>query len=177
MSSFLLGFFYYVDTTFKAIPPLETARRLNPNDARAPFYLALCYDGLGRGRRPSPSTNPPLLWSERAAIPHPMFMSRLRGCSSHSAVLRRAKRTSTLPSLSIPNRATHTTSADVLLFERDEFASAAEEGEKALAVPGAGTLDRQIHFLLARAYSKLGRKELASMHLAKFKDSAVSLRR
>src|SRR4051794_35532150 len=43
---FLLGFFYYVDNDFqKAIPPLETARELNPNDSRALFYLALSHDG------------------------------------------------------------------------------------------------------------------------------------
>ena len=64
-----------------------------------------------------------------------------------------------------------------LHFEQSEFAKAAEEGEQALAIPGAGTLDRQIHFLLGRSYGKLGKKQLAEEHLAKFKASGVSLRR
>jgi hypothetical protein len=52
-----------------------------------------------------------------------------------------------------------------------------EEGEKALRIPGVGTTDRQIHFLLARAYAKAGNREASEKHLALFKASGVSLRR
>jgi hypothetical protein len=40
-----------------------------------------------------------------------------------------------------------------------------------------GTTDRQIHFLLARAYTKLGRNDLADQHRKKFQDSPPTLRR
>ena len=64
-----------------------------------------------------------------------------------------------------------------LLYERRHYPGAIAHGEKALRIPGLGTTDRQIHFLLGRAYLKAGNRERAEEHLAKFRASAPSLRR
>ena len=42
--------------------------------------------------------------------------------------------------------------------------AAVSDGEKALSEAGTGTTERQIHFLLARAYAKLGKKDVAAAH-------------
>jgi tetratricopeptide (TPR) repeat protein len=62
-------------------------------------------------------------------------------------------------------------------FENADWNKAADEGEKAFRLPGVGTTDRQIHYLLARAYAKSGNREAADKHLALFKASGASLRR
>ncbi|MEJ7607104.1 MAG: hypothetical protein WKF37_12775 [Bryobacteraceae bacterium] len=62
-------------------------------------------------------------------------------------------------------------------LERGEWHQAAEEGEKAFAAAGIGTTDRQIHFLLTRAYARVGKTVLAARHLALFNASGASLRR
>jgi tetratricopeptide (TPR) repeat protein len=64
-----------------------------------------------------------------------------------------------------------------LLCSRHAYAEAITHGKKALELSGAGTTERQIHFLLARAYAKSGQKELAEIHLAKFRAAPPTLRR
>jgi len=64
-----------------------------------------------------------------------------------------------------------------LHFEAGRFAPAAAEGEKALQSKGIGTTDRQIHFLLTRAYAKAGDQQRAEEHRKLFEASAPTLRR
>ena len=69
------------------------------------------------------------------------------------------------------------TNAARLLFQAGKFDQAVQEGEKALQLISVGTTDRQIHFLLARAYARTGNRERAAAHLEKFQASAATLRR
>jgi predicted Zn-dependent protease len=175
---FLLGFFYYVDNDFqKAIPPLEAARQLNPNDPRTMFYLALSHDGLGRADAAIPLYETTIALEQKSGHPasdvHVAYARLLFSLGRFEECEKQVRLALTLD----PNSRDAHYEQGRLFFERGEFAKAAEEGERSLTVPGAGTLDRQIHFLLARAYGKLGKKELADEHLAKFKASGVSMRR
>jgi len=54
------------------------------------------------------------------------------------------------------------------LDHEGDFKNAALEGERALTLPMLGTSDAQIHFLLARLYTKLKQPDLAKAHLDKF---------
>jgi len=175
---FLLGFFYYVDNDFqKAIQPLEIARQLNPTDSRAIFYLALTQDGLGAAEKAAPLYEKTIELERTSGHPAPdAHVAYARLLFSLGRYEDAEGQVKLALELDPKSRDAHYEQGR-LWFERREFAKAAEEGEKALAVPGVGTLDRQIHFLLARSYAKIGRKDLADAHLAKFKAAGVSLRR
>jgi len=175
---FLLGFFYYVDNDFKkAIPALEIARGLNPKDSRATFYLALSQDGLGAAESAIALYEKTVELEREGGHPTPdVHVAYARLLFSLGRYDEAGKQVDLALGLDPNSRDGHY-ELGRLYFERGDLAKAAEEGEKALGIPGAGTLDRQIHFLLARAYAKLGKKELADAHLAKFKASGVSLRR
>jgi tetratricopeptide (TPR) repeat protein len=64
-----------------------------------------------------------------------------------------------------------------LRFERRDYPAAIKYGKRALELPGVGTTERQIHYILARAYRQTGQKELAEAHLAKFRAAPPTLRR
>ncbi|MEO8126090.1 MAG: tetratricopeptide repeat protein [Bryobacteraceae bacterium] len=175
---FLLGFFYYVDNDFqKAIPALEIARQLNPNDSRAVFYLALSQDGLGAADAAVPLYEKTIELEKSGGHPTPdVHVAYARLLFSLGRYEDAEKQVMLALGLDPKSRDAHY-ELGRLWFEKGEFAKAAAEGEIALAIPGVGTLDRQIHFLLARSYAKAGRKDLADYHLAKFKAAGVSLRR
>lgn len=175
---FLLGFFYCVDNDFqKAIDVLESARKLNPADPRTTFYLALSRDGLGQADAAVALYQSTIELERKAGKSAPdvhvaysrllFALGRFEECEKQvaQAIL-----------LDPKSRDAHYEQGRLYL-QKGAYSSAVEEGEKALAIPGLGTLDRQIHFLLARAYSKMDKKGLADHHLAKFKGSGVTLRR
>jgi tetratricopeptide (TPR) repeat protein len=175
---FLLGFFHYVDNDFKkALPALEQARKLEPDNPRTHFYLALSHEGLALPEKAAElyrktveletSQGKP---SADTHIAYGRLLFTQGDYQASEVQIRRAME------LDPKSRDGHYESGR-LHFERGEWEKAAVEGEKASKLPGVGVTDRQIHFLLARAYGKLGKKELAEAHLAKFKASGVSLRR
>ncbi len=175
---FLLGFFYYVDNDFRrAIEPLEKARRLDPADPRAVFYLAMTREGLGqpdlaislyeealgletRNRQPQPDA-----WIAYARLLYTL------GRYDQSAVL-----VARALELNVNSRDAHYEMGR-LAYEKRDYQDAIAHGEKALALPGVGTTERQIHFLLARAWRRAGNRQRSEEHLAKFQASAPSLRR
>jgi tetratricopeptide (TPR) repeat protein len=175
---FLLGFFFYVDNDFhRAVEPLEKARKLNPGDPRAPFYLALTREGLGQADLAVPLYELALRLEEQKGKPQPdalvayaRLMYTLGRYDKCEELVQRALR------LDLKSRDAHYEMGR-LLYEKRDYAGAVAQGEKALAQPGAGTTDRQIHFLLGRAYLKAGNRGRAEEHLAKFRASAPSLRR
>ena len=175
---FLLGFFYCVDNDFqKAIPPLERARQLNPNDPRATFYLALSQDGLGSPDAAISLYEKTIELEKTSGRPAPdVHVSYARLLFSLGRYQEAEAQVKLALGLDPKSRDAHYEQGR-LCFERGEFGKAAAEGEKALEIQGVGTLDRQIHYLLARSYAKVGRKELADAYLAKFKASGASLRR
>lgn len=177
-AQFMLGFFHYVDNDFtKAVAPLETAARLNPKDPRALLYLAMSHEGLAH-------TDLALsLYQKTIALE---TASGKPGAETHTAYGRllfslgrydeSAEQVARVLAIDPGSRDGHYEQGR-LLFEKGEFVAAAAEGEKALEARGAGTTDRQIHFLLARAYARAGNRELADAHREKFEASPMTLRR
>ncbi len=177
-AQFLLGFFYYVDNDFvKAIAPLERARRLDASDSRATLYLAMSREGLAQPElaislyeqtieletqrgRPSPET-------------HTAYGRLLFTLGRQDEAARQFARVLELDPAS---RDGHYEQGRIE-FERGRYAEAASHGEKALEAKGVGTTDRQIHFLLSRSYSKLGKDDLAGAHRKKFQSAPATLRR
>lgn len=178
-AQFMLGFFYYVDNDFaQAVPPLEAAVRLNKDDTQAPFYLAMSEEGLAHA-------DAALSWYEKT-IELETRLDKKPNVDLHTAYGRLlftlgryeecAREVARVLELDATSRDGHYEKGRLLL-QRDQFAAAAAEGEKALASSGAGTTDRQIHFLLAQAYAKAGEKKLADEHRRLFAASPPQLRR
>ena len=175
---FLLGFFHYVDNDFlKAIPVLERARDLKSDDPRTMFYLALSYEGVAQLDKAAELYARTVDLEAKQAKPsadtHVAYGRLLFGQGDLQASEKQIERAL---QLSPDSRDAHYERGR-LHFERGEWRKAADAGEKAFALPGVGTTDRQIHFLLARAYGKLGSAALAAKHLEQFKASGASLRR
>ena len=175
---FMLGFFHYVDNDFsKAIPALERARALNGNDIRTHFYLALSLEGIAEPQKARTFYERTLELEKRAnkrsADTHIAFARLLFTLGEYESS---EKHVAQALQIEPGSRDGHYETGR-LHFERKQFEEAAAAGERALKLTGAGTTDRQIHFLLARCYRKLGKAELAASHLAKFNAAGVSLRR
>jgi tetratricopeptide (TPR) repeat protein len=175
---FLLGFFYYVDNDFlKAFPPLEAARKLNPGDPQTAFYLALTHEGLAQPGEAASFYKEAIALEEKQGRPsaetrvaYGRLLFSLGQFEPSAAQITRALQ------LDPKSRDAHYEHGR-LCFEAEKFAEAAEAGERSLSFSGMGTTDRQIHFLLGRAYQKLGNSDLAAHHLEKFRASGASLRR
>jgi tetratricopeptide (TPR) repeat protein len=177
-AQFMLGFFHYVDNDFvKAIPALEKASSLDPADTRAVFYLAMSQEGLARPDLAAALYEKAITLETRQGKSNPethtaygrLLFSLGRFEESEQQVAR-------VLAIDPASRDGHYERGR-LRFESGAFEQAAVEGEKALAAVGIGTTDRQIHFLLVRVYSRLGKKELAELHRMKFEISPPTLRR
>jgi Tfp pilus assembly protein PilF len=177
-AQFMLGFFYYVDNDFsRALAPLERAFQLDPNDPRALLYLALSQEGLAHSDLAAPLYLKTIKLETKLGRP---------SAETHTAygrllfTLGRDEESAQQVALVLqlnPESRDGNYEAGRLAFEKGDFGKAADAGEKALRQPGAGTLDRQIHFLLTRAYSKLGNVTLAELHRRAFESSPPTLRR
>jgi tetratricopeptide (TPR) repeat protein len=177
-NQFMLGFYYYLENDFKrALEPLERARILDPSSSRTHFYLALTHEGLA-------NADLAIQMYERA-----LSLSRTSAKADTDILIAYARLLFTLGqySKSMPlvdqalvlepdSRDAHYERGR-LLFQAGKFDQAVQEGEKALQLTSVGTTDRQIHFLLARAYARTGNSERAAAHLEKFQASAPTLRR
>ena len=177
-TQFMLGFFYYVDNDFaRAVPALQTAARLNANDATPLLYLALSEEGLAHpdvaeelyGRAISIEETR----KQPSAETHTAYGRLLFTLGRYEESAREVNRVLELD----PGSRDGHYEKGRLAFEKGEFAASASEGELALAAKGNGTTDRQIHFLLARAYGKLDQKEKAELHRKEFEASPATLRR
>ncbi len=177
-NQFLLGFALYFENDFaRALVPLEQAARLKPDDARTQFYLALTFEGLGR-------TGDAIAGYERA-----LKLDRENGAQLADTLVAYARLLFMLgrydESEKLIDRALDVEGdlrdaqyeKGLLRLERRDYEAAIKHGKKALELPGAGATERQIHYLLARAYAQAGRKELAEFHLAKFRAAPPTLRR
>jgi tetratricopeptide (TPR) repeat protein len=177
-NQFMLGFYYYLENDFKrALEPLERARRLDPSSSRTHFYLALTHEGLA-------NADLAIQMYERA-----LSLAGSSGKADTDILIAYARLLFTLgqysKSMALVDQALvlEPDSRDAhyergrLQFQAGKFDQAVQEGEKALQLTSVGTTDRQIHFLLARAYARTGNRERAAAHLAKFQASAATLRR
>ena len=177
-TQFMLGFFYYVDNDFvRAVPVLETAAKLNTNDARPLLYLALSEEGLAHPEAAEELYGRAISIEEAHKQPsaetHAAYGRLLFILGRYDESAREVNRVLELD----PGSRDGHYERGRLAFEKGEFTAAVAEGELALAAKGNGTTDRQIHFLLARAYGKLGEKEKAELHRKEFEASPATLRR
>ena len=177
-AQFMLGFFYYVDNDFtKAIPPLEAAQKLDPLDPRPVLYLAMSHEGLAKPEQAIPLYERAIELENNRRQPSPdtytAYGRLLFTLGRYDDARQQFSRVLGID----PNSRDGHYELGRLDFEKGRHDEAVVHGEKALAVKGMGTTDRQIHFLLARAYSRLGKRHLADDHLYKFQAAAPTLRR
>jgi tetratricopeptide (TPR) repeat protein len=175
---FMLGFFYYVENDFKkSVPALEHASHLDPADPRAVLYLALSHEGLAQPELAIPLYRKAIELEARAGQPDPETHTAFgRLLFTLGRFEESASQVEQVLALDPQSRDGHYERARLLLEAR-KFAEAAEEGEKALGSNRPGATDRQIHFVLARAYAQLGRQDLYELHRRKLEESPASLRR
>jgi tetratricopeptide (TPR) repeat protein len=177
---FLLGFALYVDNDFaRALQSLERAAELRPGDARTEFYLALTYDGMGRVQEAIDKYEAAFKFAEGGKdsdliadtlVAYARLLFTLGQFDKSERLIDRA--------LGInPNLRDAQYEKGRLRLEMRDADGAIVHGKRALELPGVGVSERQIHFLLARAYTRAGQKELAEIHLAKFRASPPPLRR
>jgi tetratricopeptide (TPR) repeat protein len=177
-NQFLLGFALYIENDFvRALEPLERAAKLNPGDARTEFYLALTLEGLGRNG------------DAIAGYQRTLQLEKANSPQLADVLVAYARLLFTLGRFDESERlidralAIERDSRDAqyekgrLRFERRDYAAAIQYGKKALELRGIGATERQIHYLLARAYKQTGQTELAEVHLSKFRATPPTLRR
>jgi tetratricopeptide (TPR) repeat protein len=168
-AQFFLGVFFYTENDFKlAISPLQTAQRLSPKSPLPVFYLAMTHEALGdptkagelyqQAENLSPEKSPQ---SASILVAYGRFLLSLGRYKESIEKDRRAIEDDP------ESRDAHYELAKGLDQEGDSK-NAALEGERALNLPMLGTSDAEVHFLLAKLYTKLKQPDLAKAHLEKF---------
>ncbi len=177
-SQFMLGFFYYVDNDFvKAVPVLERAAQLEPKDPQPLLYLAMAQDGLAKPDLALELYKKTIQLENAEGKPNPdTHVAYGRLLYSLGRRTESAEQVARVLDLDPNSRDGHYERGR-LLYDSGDFAGAAAEGEKAIRQKGSGTTDRQIHFLLTRAYLKTGNHELAELHRKQFETSPSTLKR
>jgi tetratricopeptide (TPR) repeat protein len=175
---FMLGFLLYVANDFaQARPALAKAAALDPSDPNAAFYLAMTEEALAHPAEALRHYQKAIELQERARQPnadtHTAYARLLFTLGRNDESARQIARVLQIDPAS---RDGHYEQGR-LYFEDRRFVEAAAEGEKALQTKGLGTTDRQIHFLMVRAYTKLGDASRAEQHRTLFEASAPTLRR
>lgn len=177
-TQFMLGFFYYVDNDFvRAVPALRTAAGLNANDAQTLLYWAMSEEGLAHPDAASELYRKAIALensqNKPSAETHTAYGRLLFTLGRYEESAREVERVLELD----PSSRDGHYEKGRLAFQKDQFAVAASQGELALTAKGNGTTDRQIQFLLARAYAKLGDTVKADLHRKEFEASPATLRR
>ena len=168
-AQFYLGVLFYTQNDFKlAISPLQKAQTLSPKSSLPVFYLAMTHEALGhdtealnfykQAQKLSPDKSPQ---SAEILVAYGRFLLSLGRTPDGVEKERQAI------AIESGSRDAHYELAKGLEHEGD-FKNAAQEGERALALPGLDTSDAEIHFLLARLYRRLNQPDLAKAHLEKF---------
>ncbi|MGH9664220.1 MAG: tetratricopeptide repeat protein, partial [Bryobacteraceae bacterium] len=171
-------FFYYFDNDFiRAVPPLEAAARLDPKDPRPVRYLAMSQEGLAHPDLALTLYQKTIELETHSGKPdpetHTAYGRLLFILGRYDESAQQVARVLELD----PNSRDGHYELGRLAFRKGDFTAAAAAGEAALKERGPGTTDREIHFLLARAYLRLGKKELAELHRKQFEASPPTLRR
>jgi len=170
-AQFMLGFCLYVENEFRdAIPALERAVRLNAKDGSTLLYLALSHQGLAQPREAKRYFEAAMEQSRDAEIRLAYARAQMENGEANPARVLIAKALE----IEAKSRDAHYEMARWHL-DFGQAASAATEAELALLLPGTGTTERQIHFLLARAYGKLGDVAKAAQHRKAFESIAPRL--
>jgi len=168
-AQFFLGVFFYTQNDFKlAISPLQTAQELSPKSPLPVFYLAMSHEALGdatqAGELYQQAANLSPEKSPQSASIFVAYGRFLLGMGRYKDSMEKVRRAIEKDPES---RDAHYELAKGLDGEGD-FENAAREGERALTLPELGTSDAQIHFLLAKLYTKLKEPDLAKANMEKF---------
>ena len=166
---FLLGFFHYVDNDFlQAEIMLRKARELAPQDARTALFLALTLAGLARPAEAGPAFEETLQLEAKAKRPNPeTHIAYARMLFAEGRLAAAQRQVVMALTLNPRSREAHYEQAR-LRFEAGDFPAAVAEATQALLLPSEGTTDRQLHFLLSRAYGRLGDAAEADAHRKAF---------
>ncbi len=161
---FLLGFCLYLDNDFTpALAALNTARQLRPTDGPTLLYLALTHEGLAEVEialrlypaaiQHNPSPEAPLAFARLLFTLH-------RFPEAHTQVKEALRRDPQYREAFYERARLH--------LEAAHFAESIADAEHALALPGLPQTERQLHFLLARAYQKMRNEPKARFHRQAF---------
>jgi predicted Zn-dependent protease len=164
-AQFLYGFqFYQQNEIQQSLAPLGKARQLNPRDPRPALYLGLARESLGGTEEALRLYREAIDLEAATGKPHAdtlliaarllLLTGQLEECGR---LIARALQ------LAPQSREAHYERARLLLH-RGAAADAAREGEAALRLPSAGTTDRQVRYLLVRAYQAAGDENAAARH-------------
>lgn len=166
---FLLGFFHYVDNDFvQAETTLRKARELAPQDPRTALFLALTLDGLARPAEAAAAFEVTLQLEAKAKRPNPeTHIAYARMLFAEGRLPDAQQQVSRALTLNPRSREAHYEQAR-LRFEAGNFPAAIAEATLALPLPSEGTTDRQLHFLLSRAFGRLGNTAKADEHRRAF---------
>src|SRR5262249_6749741 len=141
------------------------------NDARVNLYQALSEEGLGRSEAAA-------VFYKRALQRDPRNVETLLAYARLLRKLGQSELAETMvdTALKVSSGAKEVLFAKVrCLFDRGEYAHAAEFGERALDAEGPAPSEREIRFLLARAWFKAGNPELAAKHRTVFESLPMPL--
>ena len=147
-SRFLYGLSFYLENDVAAaLPHFELARKGNPQDARAALYAGLAYESLGRTSEALAAYDD----SARLSPESDTFLAAARLLALQEQFEESERRLHQALDLSPRSRDAHFELARMRLRQGRQK-EAAEEAERALALPGGIVKDAQIHYLLVRAY-------------------------
>jgi len=166
---FLLGFCLYLENDFQAAR--DALALADQNDARVSLYTALSEEGLNHA-------DSAVHYYERALK---LDRANVDARVAYARLLRRQGHLDPAESLIdealklAPDARNTLYEKGQCLFARGEYLPGAQFGERALAAPGPAPTEREIRFLLARAYLKAGNRELAEKHRAIFESLPMPL--
>jgi len=163
---FLSGFLYHLENELRlALPELERARKLNPRDPRSALYLGLTQESLGR------TAEAIALYQEAIRLEEATGKAQAETLLTYARLLLLVGRLDECGQLIDRALKLEPDSRDAryerarLLLKRGDAAGAARDGEQALRLAG-GVAERQIRYLLVRAYQALGDEKSAAQHAA-----------
>ena len=166
---FLLGFVYYLQNDFPRAR--DTFALGDPGDPRVTLYRGLTEEALGNSDAAAANyelsiKNPK--WSAEPRVAYArLLLTQGKVERAESLVDEILKRT--------PGDRDALYEKGRCVLERGDGALAAQFGERALAAAQTGTTERQIRYLLVRAYTKAGNRDLADKHRSAFEKLPMSL--
>jgi tetratricopeptide (TPR) repeat protein len=160
---FLYGLQFYLQNEMQsALGPLETARRLNPRESGPVLYLGYTSESLGRLEQAVSLYREAIRLERASGKPQ---VETLLVSARLLLLLGRLEESEQLiqDALELDPKSRDARFENArLLMKSGEPAQAAREGELALGLPAGVTADRQILYLLVRAYRAAGQENRAS---------------
>jgi Tfp pilus assembly protein PilF len=166
---FLLGFCLYLENDFQAA--MNALALADQADARVTLYRALSEEGLNHTASAIQYYERSLRLDRENEEAHVAYARLLRRQGS----LDRAESLIDEALKFAPDARSVLYEKGQCLFELGQYLPAAQFGERALATPGPAPTEREIRFLLARAYLKAGDRDMAAKQRAIFESLPMPL--